>query len=162
MTSHNSARGFSLLELLTVVAIVGIMAALAVPSMTGWLGKSSFSDQKAVLYDTLTRARNMANSRDECVKVTIDGSTMHITPYAQGAQPNCADPLGAATIAIPDVTLPTGYTIENFSTGSASIVFNTTGGLREATTISIYMSDTTGNRQGFTIYPALGQIRNAN
>jgi prepilin-type N-terminal cleavage/methylation domain-containing protein len=154
-------QGFSLLEVLTVVAIIGIVATMATASFTGWLDKSTFADQKANLYDLLTRARNMANSRDECVKLTIDGQLIHVVSYAQGIGANCADPLGAQTFALQDGGVKAGYTIEPFSTGSNTIVFNTTGGLRETAPVTIYVHDAKGLRQGFTIYPALGQIRNS-
>lgn len=158
----NRVRGFSLLELLTLVAIIGIIATMATASFTGWLDKSNFTDQKSILYDILTRARNMANSRNECVRVTIDAQNVHIDSFSPGPAPNCADPLGAATISLVDASVKSGYTIETFSTGFSTVVFNSFGGLRETTAVTIYMSDGKGQRQGFSIYPALGQIRSVN
>jgi|GEM_PF-6199089 len=156
-----NARGFSLIEIMMVVAIMGVIATMAAGSFTSWLKRETFADQKATLYEMLTRARNMANSRDECAKVTVTSQSISVQGYQQGTGANCADPMGNPTINFQG-TIKTGYTLENFDNGSDFIVFNSTGGLREGTVVKIFMKDPSGVRQGFQIYPALGQIRAVN
>lgn len=61
-----SAFGFSLLEMLTVVAVIGLLAAIAMPLFNEYLIKSNRSAAKAFLMDIVSReeqyaAKNMAN-----------------------------------------------------------------------------------------------------
>ena len=159
-------RGFSLVEIMVVVGIIGMIATMSAGSFTSWADTSKYKTQKGLLLDALTRARNMANSRDECVRVTIDGQLVHVIGYSSVAG-TCAT-LGPQTIALTDFTIAAGYTVGDFtdiSTGTTSktIVFDPIGGVTGATgPLEIYVSDAKGMKQGFRIYPALGQIRTLN
>ena len=51
MPNHKRHTGFTLLELMIVVAIIGILTAIAYPSYTEYVKKSRRSDAKAALLD---------------------------------------------------------------------------------------------------------------
>ncbi|WP_413944337.1 type IV pilin protein [Bdellovibrio sp. HCB-162] len=53
-SSRNSQRGFSLVELMVVVAIIGILAAIAIPSVNKYMAKARQSEAKTNLASLYT------------------------------------------------------------------------------------------------------------
>ena len=156
---RRSERGFSLVEIMVVVGIIGALATVSMGSFTNYTSGSNFQTQASTVFESLTRARNMANSRDECSKLTIDGQLIHVQGYASGPNANCS-PVGSPSIALPDFVIKNGFTVGSFSSGDTTIMFNPMGGVVDAENpFDVYITDPKGARKGFKIYPALGQIR---
>ena len=69
----NNKKGFTLAELLIVVAIIGVLVAVAVPVFTGALDKAE-------------KATELANARatyaEAATKYLLDGSTSHSAIYS--------------------------------------------------------------------------------
>jgi prepilin-type N-terminal cleavage/methylation domain-containing protein len=57
-------KGFTMVELLIVIAIMGIATAIAVPNLTNLVRKSRIENQARRIYADLANARNMAMNRN--------------------------------------------------------------------------------------------------
>ena len=70
----NNQRGFTLLEAMIVLVLFGLVAAIALPSLSGWReGSESKSAARDILYG-LRNARSTAISKNTPIAVTIDMS----------------------------------------------------------------------------------------
>jgi type IV fimbrial biogenesis protein FimT len=65
----NPSRGFSLLELLVVLAIAGLLLGMALPSFREFLISAARREASTGLYISLNRARSEAIARNRTVKV---------------------------------------------------------------------------------------------
>jgi len=77
---HNR-RGFTLIELMIVVVIIGILAALAIPKFMKVTGKAKVSEAKTILKEIFTLEKAYFNEHDTYVA------------FADGAE---CDPIGFA------------------------------------------------------------------
>ena len=77
VTSPQTRRGFSLLETMVVVVILGIMASVAVPNLLPEVNKASVNGAADVVAAAVARARNEAMLSKRCVRVFIDSTQTH-------------------------------------------------------------------------------------
>ena len=66
--SHRARAGFSLLELLVVMAVLGLLAVLVVPSLQGILGGRNLENAANIVSSQLQLARQSALSRNALVQ----------------------------------------------------------------------------------------------
>lgn len=109
------ARGFTLIELMIVVAIVGILAAFAYPSFVEFLKKGYRAEARAVLMEaahTLQRSYSVKNTyagvslpasltrspENGTQRYTISITSQTVTEFQVQAVPNFADDCGTLTL----------------------------------------------------------------
>lgn len=79
-----SQRGFTLTELLTALAVSGVLATVGMPAMGSFHGKTAVDSQVQSLSSAMRRARQEAITRGELVTVcAMDPAT------ANSAEPDC-------------------------------------------------------------------------
>ena len=78
-------RGFSLIELMMVVAVVAVISAIAVPMMKNTLGEFSLTGDARALSSavSLAKLRAAANFSQARVFVDLDGKSYHVETWQQ-------------------------------------------------------------------------------
>lgn len=119
------ARGVSLLEVMVVVAIVGVLASLSFVSIGDVLGRARLLSDADTIDDTLRRGRLLARTERRCVQVVASRSRLDVIPLEHpGAPPASCDGgrlLGERNIGR---SFPAGIVL-----GDARFFFDRSGGV---------------------------------
>lgn len=81
------SRGFSLVELLVVVALIGILAALGIPSYQTWIQNTQIRTAAESIQNGLQLARSEAVQRNARVRFTLGDNS----DWSVGCEPAVAD-----------------------------------------------------------------------
>ena len=114
LMSLKNRKGFTLVELMIVVAIIGILAAIAIPAFLRSIKKSKTSEAEGIMRKMADGAKTYFTSEQKCS-----------APYADGGAEGWHDGVGPCT-AIGNRGLPVPWPQYVFPGGAYS--FNTTVG----------------------------------
>jgi prepilin-type N-terminal cleavage/methylation domain-containing protein len=67
--------GFTLMEVMVVVAIIGILASIAIPNFSAWMAKRQLDSLAREILADFQWARSEAISRGRTVQIVLDGAT---------------------------------------------------------------------------------------
>ena len=133
-------QGFTLIELMIVIAIIGILASVALPAYSNYTNKAAFTE--VVLATSSVKA-----DIEVCAQRADINNVSYVTLCINGGNRGVNDPAGAGRVTSIVTSSPAADQVQIFATGDANFTpasptYNTIG-TRNATTGQVLWDDTT-------------------
>jgi type IV fimbrial biogenesis protein FimU len=149
MTRPKQSQGFTLIELMITVVILGIFAAIAVPSFTSFINNNKVQSVSNELSSLLQYARSSA----------AQNNTPHIVCLSSGTWTVKRASLCSSTNDMRSMTSPANITI-TASSGLIPIIFNPNGTTATTTNPRLIICNGTDATSGYTLtVKNTGQVR---
>jgi prepilin-type N-terminal cleavage/methylation domain-containing protein len=103
MRNNQKKKGFTLIELIVVIAILGILAAVAVPRLTGF-------QQQARRTQIVTDSRTIATAIDALIAQSNTGNITAVATSPSTSAAMAADPVVVASGVVPTNIVTLTYT----------------------------------------------------
>ena len=149
----NSSRGFSMIELLVVVAVIGILAALGYPYVSTYLRAASLRAGAQELAAIVNGGRQLAITRNTNVCVVLSNNQ---ALYRTGNANPCAGTLYVGVETRADGTMPLSNDIR-ITAATANVVFSPLGAATTAGTYTVH--NPSGGANLSVVVSAAGRVR---
>jgi type IV fimbrial biogenesis protein FimT len=123
----NRHAGFTLIELMIGIVILGILAAAAIPSFQAWINNTQVRNAAEAVTDGIQRARSEAVSRNTNVAFTLGTDTSWRVSVVTPASGIASRPSIEGSKNVTRTVLPANAVT---GAGTASITFNNLGGIQ--------------------------------
>lgn len=143
--------GFSMLELLVVLVIIGIMAAVAVPGMGGWMARKELNTAARTLASHMNLARSEAIKRNENILICFDAAADSYT-----IQDAAGNEIRPGTNLDADLDLTGVNFVQTLLSGTNSTGFNSRGLALQSGSLQIDSDKIAGGEGTRTLNVTLG------
>jgi type IV fimbrial biogenesis protein FimT len=153
--------GFTLVELLIGIVILGILASIAIPSFQTWIRNSQIRNAAESITNGLQRARAEAVSQNTNIAFTLGAGTdsswsVYVVATASGIDSRSASE-GSQNVT--RTVFPAGSTTVTFNNFGVVLQANPDGGVPSAPFTEVRLDATGGNQLRVTITTLGGNAR---
>lgn len=146
--ARSNNQGFTLVETLTVIIFIGILSAIAAPSLLGMLNRNKVTSALDEVQGALREAQREAMRKGQQCTVTLNSTTGKVT---------------GPCLVTGDRTLPSGVILATNLTSatvlSSTVTFSFRGNTNDSIKIVLYSNDSNQQKNCLLISDGLGIMR---